>query len=1256
MSILALMLGGLLVGASQAATCQPPPYCQYFYSMPGASDGWEYYSSNSYGRIAVVNGRLRMDSRYNGNYVLNEAILHLCLSGWCDVQLTFWQADHSDEETSLPATFTGHRNGDGVAISDDGIQWYTVVNANELAVSSSGQNFTVDLDAEVERIRRDYDAGFGYTNDFHVKFQQYDNYTYSTDGREWDNVCVDGMPCSDLEIAPPNDFVCFGGEEGPFTPASKVYTLTNTGANSLDWSALSTCSWVEVDLSGGTLPAYGDANVTISLNSEVNSFEPNTYECDVVFTDLKTDSEQAVGVLLEVLVVPGQIGIYDTIGDVCDREMDFNEVVVGLSITEHITITNVDTNPRHELIIESISIIDPNGPELTAGSAGYIEDFNDGDSQDWEEHFNGVWDVVYPYGDGDGEYHPASIYDYRMMQSMYRGQKWQDLSFQATIRRTYSGYDAGVIVRASEDFSYPASTGSAYVISEDGNRNYWVRKYVSGSWSYLQSSTYSSYLNSGSEGNVIKVKLTGPDIEVYFNGNLAWSGTDSSVADSGYVGLFAYQRRAYYHYYFDDVLVQPSGFSLGNLPSLPLVLDAGESFEFDVNFAPVSLGDYESRVLISSDDIGEPNAEVLLVGTGVPEYLDIAPVNDVEFYGHPGGPFVPTYIEYVLTNTGPYSIDWAAEPSVMWLDIFPADGTLAPGETITVEVVPNELACGLEEGDYCGEIIYTDLTTTLEQTRGVCLNAYTEPKIWANPYSYSVVIPQGSSQAQRLTIGNTGGADLHYSVQAGSFGSPWVELVPESGVVGAGDTNDVEVVFHASCDGGMYQGWITIDSNDPYMPQILIPVTIIVETIDYFTELFEPNYLDPNDPASNDMSYRTLAFIPDGSNNYYSICLAEATDFPVDPAGGNVVSLGDDDYEAVGLLNSSVSFYGTEYDTFYIGSNGYISFTTGDISHSESLSSHFNFPRISAMYDDLDPSAGGTISWKEVEGGIVVTFEDVPEYSLPTGNSFQVEMRFNGKIRITFLDIAARDGLVGLSEGNGEPVCFIGSNLSEGGPCLIYGDLSGDMEVDFIDYSIFANNWCNEYEMSSTVRDEFNTVSYSNNDGSEDWAGDWQEWGEIDGPTSGFLQVCSEGRLQIGPTNRRFDVAPVRSVSREADLSGCVLAKLSYDYETVVKRGIGYLSAEISPDGFHWITLANYGYGTGSGTASFDITPYISGDTQIRFRGSTNIGVCLYVDNVEIEYGGPMIQWFPWSNGCDLNHDWKVDLADLQILCERWLK
>ncbi len=200
-----------------------------------------------------------------------------------------------------------------------------------------------------------------------------------------------------------------------------------------------------------------------------------------------------------------------------------------------------------------------------------------------------------------------------------------------------------------------------------------------------------------------------------------------------------------------------------------------------------------------------------------------------------------------------------------------------------------------------------------------------------------------------------------------------------------------------------------------------------LDQADYFTEQFSG--------GDNDLDGASILFEPDGSTSEYRVCREPAAAFPVDPTGGTVLNLGDDDYTSVSIGDAkSVILYGTSYTSFFVGSNGFISFNSGDTDLSESLADHFSLPRISLLFDDLYP-AGGTVSWLQLADRMVVTYENVPQFGSSDANSFQVEMFFDGQIRTTHLAIAATDGLFGLSDGNGLPGDFVESNVSAYGGC-----------------------------------------------------------------------------------------------------------------------------------------------------------------------------------------------------------------------------
>ncbi len=70
------------------------------------------------------------------SYSLNEAILHVDLTGKTNVTLTLDHTSVADENDALPSSFTGHYKGDGIALSVDGINWITVTRLDNVIYRS----------------------------------------------------------------------------------------------------------------------------------------------------------------------------------------------------------------------------------------------------------------------------------------------------------------------------------------------------------------------------------------------------------------------------------------------------------------------------------------------------------------------------------------------------------------------------------------------------------------------------------------------------------------------------------------------------------------------------------------------------------------------------------------------------------------------------------------------------------------------------------------------------------------------------------------------------------------------------------------------------------------------------------------------------------------------------------------------------------------------------------------------------------------
>ncbi|MDG2199846.1 MAG: S8 family serine peptidase [Phycisphaerales bacterium] len=190
---------------------------------------------------------------------------------------------------------------------------------------------------------------------------------------------------------------------------------------------------------------------------------------------------------------------------------------------------------------------------------------------------------------------------------------------------------------------------------------------------------------------------------------------------------------------------------------------------------------------------------------------------------------------------------------------------------------------------------------------------------------------------------------------------------------------------------------------------------------DFYTEQFS---------SGIDLDGTSILFTPNGTIDFYAACIESISALPVDPADGTPLSLSDDSSSSVSS-STSLPFYGTNWDTIHVNSNGSITFNGGDSDYSESLGEHFSQPRISALWDDLNPSVGGTVSWKETGSSMVVTFEGIAQYGTNNSNTFQVELFFNGDLRMSWYGLDADGALIGLSAGEGIDPDFLATDLSE---------------------------------------------------------------------------------------------------------------------------------------------------------------------------------------------------------------------------------
>jgi len=72
---------------------------------------------------------------------------------------------------------------------------------------------------------------------------------------------------------------------GPFSPASKSYTLSNTGGTTINYSISNGQDWVSLSSTGGFLEPGASTSVTVSINDFAANLSAGIYSDTVVFTN-----------------------------------------------------------------------------------------------------------------------------------------------------------------------------------------------------------------------------------------------------------------------------------------------------------------------------------------------------------------------------------------------------------------------------------------------------------------------------------------------------------------------------------------------------------------------------------------------------------------------------------------------------------------------------------------------------------------------------------------------------------------------------------------------------------------------------------------------------------------------------------------------------------------------------------------------------------------------------------------------------------
>ncbi len=613
-----------------------------------------------------------------------------------------------------------------------------------------------------------------------------------------------GLPAGRLNVAPATGFDSAGYQGGPFTPASFDYTLTNNGTEPLTWSASHATSWLDVSPTSGALEPGADAVVRVSLNADANSLAPGTHTDTLTFATEDAAEVQERAVTLDVTLIPGEIQVTDSVDPVDDHAVPFGLVQLHHPREEEVYVDNLSAS--YPLIVSDI------------GFAGYyFEDFEDGLAQDWTPLDAAHWSVV------GGEYQAAAGDYSTVMQSSYRVRTWQDASVSVRMRRTGGTSPvAAVFLRCSPGFDYANDVGSAYGVGINGDGSFWVIKWVDGAMAWLQGWAASPFLNTGETSNDVTLSIEGTEIRVYFNGNLAWSGSDGSVPGPGSIALGSYSGDSSPEtvHYFDDVLVQrpmtdgatmsaeqawhnlrgaagdlnvaptmdaaaakydgPTSevapldiraqsldappFFVPDAPALPYSIGPGGRLTLTVRYDPAWAGVHEQTLRITTNDATTPEVDVALTGTCY---------DPIQIAHTPLGTQYDEVAEYVIGATitsekglARAEVFWNADGGAYAAQPMAMSGADWFEAAIPAQPIGTTVGYYIECEDVEGDIVRLpwDAPTT-----GFTFDVVGTSHLSASPTSLSYVLAPDTLGTQAVELTNTGTASLDWQVFSTSY-------------------------------------------------------------------------------------------------------------------------------------------------------------------------------------------------------------------------------------------------------------------------------------------------------------------------------------------------------------------------------------------------------------------------------------------------------------------------------------------------------
>ncbi len=171
---------------------------------------------------------------------------------------------------------------------------------------------------------------------------------------------------------------------------------------------------------------------------------------------------------------------------------------------------------------------------------------------------------------------------------------------------------------------------------------------------------------------------------------------------------------------------------------------------------------------------------------------------------------------------------------------------------------------------------------------------------------------------------------------------------------------------------------------------------------------------ESNDGLTDDPSVFTPVITPAGNTTGNVDIIFNA------PAPGVPIPVGDDGNAEI-FLPFEFSICNQRFNSVFVNANGNLTFGSASSDFSESSADMLNGPpRIAVYWDDLNPSAGGSVYFTLGKRSVTFWWDGVPEFPATGANTFSATLwQTSENIDMYYGDMSAVDGLAGVSCGGG---------------------------------------------------------------------------------------------------------------------------------------------------------------------------------------------------------------------------------------------